>query len=257
MSVPKHGDRAQGRAALLGLLARVHEIDRQIIAKGPREPQAQLLALWQARRLAATYEDFSSSARYHQAAKFFLNDLYGPADFTQRDADLEKVFPVMSRMLPANALDALCCALELHALTQELDARMLKLLTGKLAMTDALTPALWARAYRMCGQEPQRRRQIELVVAAGRQLDEVVKHPMIYTLVRLVRGPARAAGFGALQDFVERGFRAFRSMQGAAAFIDAVGKRETAIMRELFAGNVPTSWQHDPGSVTLADLTEA
>ena len=53
---------------------------------------------------------------------------------------------------------------------------------------------------------------------------------------RLARGPAHAAGFGALHDFLERGFVAFDRMRGADEFLDAVRERETRLLERLYAG---------------------
>lgn len=248
--------RVAGKAALLRQLGRVLAIDRELVEAGARPAAARLLAGWQAGRLAATYADFRAEERYRDAVTFFLEDLYGPGDFSQRDSDLEKVLPIMSRVLPEAALAALTDALELHTLTMALDRAMLEVLTEELGMTRALDPPMWAEAYVRCDRRVERERQIALTVSAGRRLEQVVHKPLIYSLVRLARGPAKAAGFGALQDFVERGFKAFRSMQGAGAFIDAVAARETQLMESLFAGEVPNGWQQAPGTLTLEDLGE-
>ena len=44
------------------------------------------LRKWQADRLARTHADLLASADYGDAARFFLTDLYGPADLANRDA---------------------------------------------------------------------------------------------------------------------------------------------------------------------------
>ncbi len=246
--------RAAGKSALLREMSRVLSLEREVVKDKASEPGARLLAAWQARRLAATYEDFAARARYRDAVHFFLNDLYGPGDFSQRDTDLKKVLPVMTRMLPEAALLALTDALELHALTMEFDRAMLGVLQDELGMSDALDPTLWVQAYQRCGRRAERERQIALTVSAGRQLEQVVEKPLVYSLVRLARGPAKAAGFGALQDFVERGFKAFRSMRGASEFIDAVEQRELRLLEDLFTGKVPQAWHQEPGTLTLEDL---
>ena len=209
--------------------------NQSLRARAAATPQytARLTALqrWQSDRLAATYADFSATPRYRAAVDFFLHDLYGPHDFADRDADLLRVHKVMERMLPARAREALTHAVELEVLSQRLD----------LAIADELesgsiTPPLYAEAYRRAGMHAERRRQIELIETSGRYLDELVARPMIRHLIKLVRGPVHAAGFGALQAFLERGFDAFRTMGGADEFLSAVVRRETAIMERLLAG---------------------
>jgi hypothetical protein len=44
------------------------------------------------------------------------------------------------------------------------------------------------------------------------------------------------AGFGVLHDFLDRGFNAFRRMDGAEYFLATVVARETALMDAMFAG---------------------
>jgi hypothetical protein len=59
---------------------------------------------------------------------------------------------------------------------------------------------------------------------------------MVRMLVKLARGPAHAAGFGLLQEFLERGLDAFEAMHGAKEFLDTVRTRETRAMTNLFSG---------------------
>ncbi len=58
---------------------------------------------------------------------------------------------------------------------------------------------------------------------------------MIYAALRLARRPAQIAGLHELQDFLERGFRAYRHMNGAGEFLDAVETRETRILERIYA----------------------
>ena len=62
---------------------------------------------------------------------------------------------------------------------------------------------------------------------------------MLYALLKMLHRPAHLAGFGALQDFLERGFSAFKNMQGADEFLATIERRETRIMESLFAGGSP------------------
>ena len=60
---------------------------------------------------------------------------------------------------------------------------------------------------------------------------------MISTTLRLMRGPAKSAGFGVLQEFLERGFNCFRQMRGAEDFLATIVERETTIVERLFASH--------------------
>ena len=52
----------------------------------------------------------------------------------------------------------------------------------------------------------------------------------------MMRQPARLAGLTGLQDFLERGFAAFRSMGGAEEFLRTIESRETQIMEAIVGG---------------------
>jgi hypothetical protein len=52
-----------------------------------------------------------------------------------------------------------------------------------------------------------------------------------------MRHPARAAGLGALQAFLERGCSAFLKMHGAGEFLSTIDRRERALMNSIFAGD--------------------
>jgi hypothetical protein len=54
--------------------------------------------------------------------------------------------------------------------------------------------------------------------------------------VRLLRGPAHAAGFGRLQEFLEEGLGSFRALEDARHFIETIYQRESGAMQKMFAG---------------------
>ena len=64
----------------------------------------------------------------------------------------------------------------------------------------------------------------------------MVRKPIIRALVRFARRPAHAAGFGTLQEFLERGLDAFEAMHGAGEFLATIRDRELRAMERVFAG---------------------
>jgi len=194
------------------------------------------LRRWQSQRLARTYADLQADPRYARAATFFLSDLYGDADFAERDRQARKAFPLIEKALPRSAVEPIERALELHALSAELDAALCEVLAGELAAKGRVTEALYAEGYRRCRNRAARLRQIALVIEVGRDLDRIVARHFVYRLLALARTPARKAGFGDLHDFLERGFEAFRHMGGADTFLQTIERRETRILERLFAG---------------------
>jgi hypothetical protein len=57
------------------------------------------------------------------------------------------------------------------------------------------------------------------MLAVGTALDRYTRNPLLRHSLRLMRGPAQAAGLGVLQAFLERGFDTFGEMRGATEFL--------------------------------------
>jgi hypothetical protein len=217
-------------------LARV----RDIRAAARRAGDARLkLRAWQAERLARTHADLLANARYGPAARFFLDDLYGPKDFAERDDEMARILPTMTRILPANAVRTFGLAIELDCLSEQLDAALIDALRASAGVGAPLTidATRYAAAFRKCANRPERERQIALVGEIGVALDTLARKPLIAKAVELMRGPAHAAGLGALHEFLERGFRAFRHMSGASEFLAIIDRRERRILARLFAAD--------------------
>lgn len=183
---------------------------------------------WQQARLASTHADLLASERYGPAASFFLTELYSSEDLSQRDLDIDRVIGILVKFLPDKALVTLATALEMDALSEALDASLgehLRLQSpGKAVLR--ITAASYARAYRAMGQYDQRERQILLTQQIGSALDKLARMPLLMTMLRIMRGPAKAGGVGGLHEFLERGYAAFAHMQDGSDFISIIVERE-------------------------------
>ncbi len=234
MTEPVSGIPDSAQHALLHELARVCRLHDERRANPILAGALERLAAWQALRLAQTYADLASQPRYASAIAFFQSDLYGSADYAQRDADLARVAPMMSRMLPARVIATIAQAMELNALSQELDRAVL----ARLPRADGhFSVAEYCKAYRRTGNRPARERQIRLLGEVGAALDVYVAKPLIRAGLAMMRRPARMAGLSRLHDFLERGFHAFQRMGGAREFLAAVAERESKLMNDIFAGD--------------------
>lgn len=183
---------------------------------------------FQQARLARTHADLLASAQFGPAAQFFLTELYSTEDLTQRDADIERVIKILVRFLPDKALATLAAALEMDALSEQLDSQMVAALRREQHDQTALKIGTdnYQRAYRSMGQADQRLRQIALTESIGGALDQLARKPLLRTLLRLMRTPAVAGGVGGLHEFLERGYAAFAHMQDGQAFIRSISNRE-------------------------------
>ena len=81
----------------------------------------------------------------------------------------------------------------------------------------------------------RRERQIDLVIEIGDALQRLVRRRWIGVALRAAHGPARAAGFGVLQDFLELGYRAFTGMEDARTLLVTIRQRELRLMETLYS----------------------
>jgi hypothetical protein len=212
-------------AADAALASRVHEVKR-----------------YQHARFSTTYADLLSAPASAKAARFFLDELYGPMDFSRRDAQFSRVAPKVATLFPGEVGQIVLSLARLHALSERLDAEMAACVTPA-----SLSETAYGTAWRAVGQASARAEQIELVQAVGLALAKQVRKPLIRTTLRLMRGPAKAAGLDSLQSFLEQGFDAFRDLPDAAEFVRTIATRETSIAAALFASvNSPSERPRAP-----------
>jgi len=210
--------------------------ERQEVQPSGLSPQMTLLKQWQVNRLKITYDDLLHHNKYKAAAEFFMTDLYGAEDFSQRDADAENVYNTMSKYLPNRLLVTMGKAIQLNKMTQTLDTQLLETLVHQVGMTDELTAQQYTEAYRLCDNQAVRAQQIDMVVEVGNGVANLTRIPMTGMVLRGARRPARRGGWAELQDFLERGFAAFKQMDGVTPFLEIVSKREYQILEQIFSG---------------------
>lgn len=216
--------------AILQHLGAVAAERRRRAADSSLEAKTRAVKDYQHRRFARTYVDLLASPRYRAAARFFLDELYGPHDFTARDEQFERVVPALVRLFPAAIVGTVRALAELHALSERLDSVMAHHLPSA-----EVRAAEYVLAWQATGEPESRRRQIALMLEVGQALDRYTRNPVLRHSLRLMRAPARAAGLSALQSFLESGFDTFRDLGGASDFLRTVTAREQALCDALFA----------------------
>lgn len=188
------------------------------------------LQTWQTKRLLITHADLWQAKRFKPAMQFFIDELYGPKDFSQRDSELARVVPKMAKLLPEKALLSLEAALKLNALSLELDLALVTHL-GQ----DTLNRDSYFNCYRACENQSKREEQIQLLEDLGIDLAQVVKISGISAILMLSRKPAKVAGVKSLHEFLEKGFKSFKKLGNVNDFIDPIINRERAMLHALFS----------------------
>ena len=195
------------------------------------------LKRYQSQRLGQTHADLLANPNTAGAARFFLDELYGAHDLSQRDVDLERIIPTLQKMLPYQTLNTITEAIVLDALSEQLDTAMARVLG------EAFTEAMYAAAYRSATSRAERTRQLDLVQELGDSLCQLVNIPLLAVTLSIMKGPARVAGLSRLHAFLHEGFTTFKKMSKPAHFVSAIVGRERQVMARIFEG------RHDPFDV--------
>jgi hypothetical protein len=188
---------------------------------------------WQSARLARTYADLSAQKQYKLATAFFLDDLYGTKDFSQRDADIEKIVPTLIKILPEAALGMMADSISLDAISEELDQMMGVAWRG--LGKPALNDEIYGAVYRLAGSKSMRKTQIDLVKKVSSGMSVLSGLPMISATLTTMKIPAKLVGMSDLHAFLERGFKAFKGMGDGTVFMGLVVGRETQISHNLYS----------------------
>ena len=194
---------------------------------------------FQSKRFQETYHDLLASEAYGPACNFFLTEIYGDQDFSQRDREFERIAKSIERMFPRNILEVAIDLAELHALTELLDTRMAEAVEslGYRPRQVPLDNASYAVAWRVSGLSAQRMQQLKMVLDLGKRLERITTMRGIRMTLRAMRLPARAANLSALQGFLEKGFETFSELAQLKGrsdiFLKTIEEREEAWIKHL------------------------
>jgi hypothetical protein len=235
-------------SAQLGSIGNALAVVDGLRAEHAAQPELGALVLAvkrvQSLRFQRSYADVLNHRDWGAPAQFFLQELYGDHDFSQRDRQFGRIAPAMQRLFPASVVAVATALVHLHAISEQLDHQMALALYAHLgsSASDHAVKTAYVEAWRDVGQSNARDAQLDMVLHLGNELVALTRIPGLRTMLRMMRGPATAAGLQHLQTFLERGFDTFATMQrstsGASAFLDTVKTREAAWIARLFDASV-------------------
>jgi hypothetical protein len=194
--------------------ARSNAIHQEYLGDPELLERYERFVAWQLDYMLPFYEDLRASEDYAAAVDFVVSDLTG-IGINQRDHDLARVVPLMCKMLP----DKLSICRELY----------------KEKPVDAdISEAEYCSACRRASRLDECLELVLLTGEVGHNLDHVIRIPMIGLMLKAMRTPARLAGFGVLQRFLEKGYRTFVALEDVDQFLDDITLRMTDVFTRIF-----------------------
>ena len=179
------------------------------------------------------YEDLKDRHGYADAIDFVVSDLTGTG-IANRDRELERVANLMTRFLPTGALDALALAMTLNARILEINLGIANQLKNTLSAGETITEREYCAASRKVASMSDFHELIGMTRQAGETLAGIVRLPMIRSLLRTMRMPARLAGVVDLHLFLERGFDTFTGLDDVDGFLDTMQSRMSEVFWRVF-----------------------
>lgn len=230
-------------------LSQVEHLRGQVNKPGMAVAMANIKHL-QSLRFRTTYADFLASPRYAEATRFFLEELYGEHDFSQRDAQFARIAGAIEGMFPEAVGQLAVDLAETHALSERLDHEMAARWGGLGEEMDDATR--YVLCWRATGQRHQRNRQLVVVLHMGQELQRLTQSKALLMALKMMRKPAQLAGLSSLQHFLERGFAAFAAMRDAGGFLEAIKDREATWIASMFDSDLKQCTQQLADDLTRA-----
>ena len=195
--------------------------------------QYDRFAEWQMAYLIAFFADLHERPGYAEAIDFTMSDLAG-VSVSHRDRDLERAAPAITRMLPLKALETIAAAAELNARVLEVNLGILGTLQAGGELPARITEHAYCTACRESSTLDECIELVHLAVALGGTLETLVRVPLLGAMLFAMRGPAHAAGFGVLQEFLENGYSTFREIPDIDHFLGEIETRMTEYFETIF-----------------------
>ena len=195
--------------------------------------QYRCFVTWQNDYMLQFYENLRTSEEYSRAVDFVVSDLTG-IGVRRRDQDIARIVPIMSKLLPEKVLRTVAAAMRLNARVLEINLSICRVLYGMKSGDEAFSETDYCVASRRAGRLDECLELVELTIEVGRSLDHVIRIPMIGSLLRAMRMPARLWGFAAMQEFLEKGYTIFDALEDADTFLDIMGNRMIEVLTRIF-----------------------
>ena len=192
--------------------------DKQFLAQYDR------FTRWQLGYLLPFFADLHAQEGYAEAIDFTMSDLAG-VGISDRDRDLERAAPAITRMLPIRALATIAAAAEMNARVLKVNIAICRCLLLDDALPNEVSELEYCIACRKASSLDECAELVRLITDLGRTLKSLIKIPLLGITLRAMRAPAHAAGFGALQEFLENGYTTFRQIPDIDHFLDQIERR--------------------------------
>jgi hypothetical protein len=231
--------RKQAAAKFRHAIARSNELHAEYLGNPELMASYDHFTRWQLDYMLPFFGDLLEPEGYTEAIDFVVSDLCG-VGISERDHDIERATPIIVRSLPAHPLETAAAAVELNAGALEFNLGIWRGLLVDGELPAIITEPQYMAACRSTSSYEECMELVRLAVELGDTLKTLVRIPLIGGLLRTMRAPAHAAGYGALQEFLETGYIRFRQISDIDQFLELLHHRMEQIFDHIYHGSTGT-----------------
>jgi hypothetical protein len=214
-------------------IARSNEVHRQYLADADLLESYDRFTRWQLDYMLSFFDDLIEAHGYKAAVDFIISDLAG-VGVAERDRDIQRAGGVIASTLPTHPLETAAAALELNAAALEINLSICRRLLVDGRLPEHISEADYIRACRAASTYEECMGLVRLAGELGQTLKTLVRVPLLGGLLRTMRAPAHAAGFGALQEFLETGFNTFREIPDIDLFLEQLVEGLDKVFQRIY-----------------------
>lgn len=196
--------------------------------------------LWQKQRMQKTHADFFAIPQHQLMTDYFLNRLYGAADFKELSIQIRRLVKhaqIVEKIIPASALKTGDAGVELAVLSIKLDEQVAQYLLQHYASNAPIHDEMMRLAYIAVDQADARLHQMQLLEILGEKLDLYVRSRMVKTAFKLSKGMAYRYKVDPIYEFIEEGFTAMTPLKSAKEFVAVFTTKEKEIINAVHYGH--------------------
>lgn len=193
----------------------------------------QALVAHQIERLKETYRDFVVDDATRTLGAFFFDKIYSTQGKEKRDVDFKRMYETFKDRLGDEIADQLGKLVHVNALTDQLDEAVVAKMED-YGVNGTFTNDQYERAYRETDVYEERSEQIELLCDSMVFFHTISHWRSMSLALKVIKLVARLKGAKELADFLDEGYRAFRTVKEIAHFRETVYEREFLRLNRIY-----------------------
>ena len=197
--------------------------------------------LWQKQRIQHTHAQHFAQKNHQAMANYFLERLYGSADFDEMASQVQRLTKHMhkvEKMIPEAAFQTGKAALVLAVYAVQLDEQVASHILENYPKEQAIDDEMMRQTYVSLDQAEARQQQLAMLDQLGHGLDHYLNSFMVQTAFKMCKNLAYKHRYNLMYDFVNEGFIAMKPLKSAEKFVQDFTQIERQIIQKVHQGDL-------------------